>query len=270
MKILCIHRAKRFSPNSEQRDALIMDAIQCKLLLNGHHVVSCNEDELHTISNISSFQVIISMARSTQAINALQTIQKQYIIIWNNPSQESLSRTNLLKKFVEHGIPMPDTQFVTHPTQIKIKPPFWVKQGGSGAETTNDVVFIHDCSDIGKISIQRVECAIVSHAQGDLIKFYGIQGTDFFYYYYPTMSDNNFSKFGLEKHNGLPKGIKFSESELKSIANHAATISGWSIYGGDCIISEKGNIYLIDFNDFPSFSSCRQQAAHAIATRIGQ
>ena len=64
MKILCIHRAKRFSPNSEQRDALIMDAIQCKLLLNGHHVVSCNEDELHTISNISSFQVIISMARS--------------------------------------------------------------------------------------------------------------------------------------------------------------------------------------------------------------
>jgi hypothetical protein len=210
------------------------------------------------------------MARSTQAINALQTIQKQNIIIWNNPSQESLSRTNLLKKFVEHGIPMPDTQFVTHPTQIKIKPPFWVKQGGSGAETTNDVVFIHDCSDIGKISIQRVECAIVSHAQGDLIKFYGIQGTDFFYYYYPTMSDNNFSKFGLEKHNGLPKGIKFSESELKSIANHAATISGWSIYGGDCIITEKGDIYLIDFNDFPSFSSCRQQAAHAIATRIGQ
>ena len=42
------------------------------------------------------------------------------------------------------------------------------------------------------------------------------------------------------------------------------------IYGGDAVIDEKGKIWFIDFNDFPSFSSCRDQAARAIAERVIQ
>ena len=42
------------------------------------------------------------------------------------------------------------------------------------------------------------------------------------------------------------------------------------VYGGDVVIDEDGEFWFIDFNDFPSFSSCRARAAEAIAQRILQ
>ena len=39
------------------------------------------------------------------------------------------------------------------------------------------------------------------------------------------------------------------------------------IYGGDAVIRPDGRFFLIDFNDWPSFGSCTQAAAEAIATR---
>ena len=37
------------------------------------------------------------------------------------------------------------------------------------------------------------------------------------------------------------------------------------IYGGDVIIGSDGIARLIDLNDWPSFSACREEAADAIA-----
>jgi len=43
---------------------------------------------------------------------------------------------------------------------------------------------------------------------------------------------------------------------------------GIKVYGGDCIVGEDGSFCIIDFNDWPSFSRCREDAATAIATLI--
>ena len=40
------------------------------------------------------------------------------------------------------------------------------------------------------------------------------------------------------------------------------------VYGGDCIVGEDGNIRIIDFNDWPSFAPCRNEAAPFIAKSI--
>ena len=40
------------------------------------------------------------------------------------------------------------------------------------------------------------------------------------------------------------------------------------IYGGDCIISSTGEIRIIDFNDWPSFACCREEAGVKIAECI--
>jgi len=40
------------------------------------------------------------------------------------------------------------------------------------------------------------------------------------------------------------------------------------VYGGDAIIDAEGRISIIDFNDWPSFSRCREEAADAIAKYI--
>ena len=40
------------------------------------------------------------------------------------------------------------------------------------------------------------------------------------------------------------------------------------IYGGDCIVSPDGEIRIIDFNDWPSFAPCREEAGPQIAKAI--
>ena len=55
--------------------------------------------------------------------------------------------------------------------------------------------------------------------------------------------------------------------EADTTADAAARHFGMPIYGGDAIIRPDGRFFLIDFNDWPSFSSCTQAAAEAIATR---
>ena len=40
------------------------------------------------------------------------------------------------------------------------------------------------------------------------------------------------------------------------------------VYGGDCIVSPEGDIRIIDFNDWPSFAPCRNEAALAIGKTI--
>ena len=60
----------------------------------------------------------------------------------------------------------------------------------------------------------------------------------------------------------------FDADKMQHIVTEAAAATGLTIYGGDCIVDEKGNISLIDLNDFPSFSSVRDEAAKEIADRI--
>ena len=43
---------------------------------------------------------------------------------------------------------------------------------------------------------------------------------------------------------------------------------GLTAYGGDCIIDSNGMIKIIDFNDWPSFSKCRENASKAIAATV--
>ena len=40
------------------------------------------------------------------------------------------------------------------------------------------------------------------------------------------------------------------------------------VYGGDCVVSATGEIRIIDFNDWPSFARCREEAGPEIAKCI--
>ena len=101
---------------------------------------------------------------------------------------------------------------------------------------------------------------------GDLVKFYGVQGTPFFHWFYPY--DLGHSKYGHEEINGKSQGIEFDIERMKHICQDAADVLDVKIYGGDCIISPEGEIYIIDFNDWPSFAPCRDEAAPHIAKSI--
>ena len=122
---------------------------------------------------------------------------------------------------------------------------------------------------IHKLPEKGIKDFVVSaHVKGDLIKFYGVRHTPFFQYGYPT--DLGQTKFGLEQYNGIAHHYAFSVDQLRSDANRLAEELGVDVYGGDCIVREDGSYCLIDFNDWPSFSWCREEAARAIAELVKQ
>ena len=66
----------------------------------------------------------------------------------------------------------------------------------------------------------------------------------------------------------LAQGIAFDAEDLKAEADKAADMLNVPVYGGDCVVSEDGSIRIIDFNDWPSFAPCRDEAAFYIATKM--
>jgi hypothetical protein len=69
----------------------------------------------------------------------------------------------------------------------------------------------------------------------------------------------------LEEINGPVRQYSFNVQALKKTVDKVAEISDTPIYGGDCIVDASGDFKVIDFNDWPSFSSCVDEAADAIS-----
>ncbi|MDE7089400.1 MAG: hypothetical protein K2O54_04710, partial [Prevotella sp.] len=107
---------------------------------------------------------------------------------------------------------------------------------------------------------------VMAHVTGDLVKFYGVRGTGFFRYFYPT--DDGETKFGDEQYNGQAHHYSFDTSQLQADVDRLAGAVGLDVYGGDCIVRADGTYCIIDFNDWPSFSRCRDEAAEAIASLV--
>ncbi len=270
--IYLISRDTQYSPNSEARDEAIFKAVALALTLQGEPLAAIDENRLP--SAFTDADLVLSMARSRTAQTTLAAAEAAGTTIWNSPS--ALLRNNraeIDKWLNEVGFGAPFLHNVADPAVIarSLGFPLWIKRSDSTAKTAGDVRFVADEAQLrnalADFAAAGIEDFIVSaHLEGDLVKFYGVEGMPFFSPTYPT-HENGFSKFGLEQHNGVPAEYSFSVSALKTTADAAARHFGMPIYGGDAIIRPDGRFFLIDFNDWPSFGSCTQAAAEAIATR---
>ncbi|MDE5784958.1 MAG: hypothetical protein K2H98_00340, partial [Duncaniella sp.] len=147
----------------------------------------------------------------------------------------------------------------------------WIKRGDFHAMHKEDVSFVRhpeEAQDVlHEYFLRGINRAVINrHLEGDLIKFYGVAGTDFFFWFYPF--DEGHSKYGHEAINGHSRGIPFDQTSLVDICQRAADVLDVVVYGGDCIVSPEGDIRIIDFNDWPSFAPCRVEAAPHIAKAI--
>lgn len=173
---------------------------------------------------------------------------------------------------VANEVPHPRSFIIS--TDEKFTPsvfPCWIKRGNSHAMVKEDVVYV-ECREEAEVVMadfrkRNIPVAVVNeHLVGDLVKFYGVQGTNFFYTFYPT--EQSHSKFGLEAINGATRGFPFDVKQLQAYANKAAEVLNVPVYGGDCVVSATGEIRIIDFNDWPSFARCREEAGPEIAKCI--
>ena len=273
-KTLLIQRAACYSPNSEEKDLAVLQEIGS--LLKDATIIS--EDDFvnrfgtynqsvlsESVDSANVYCQIISMARSTKALECLKQLELNGIQVLN-PSAGvwACQRSNVDKVMRENHLPFPPDEG---------NDGYWVKRADVSAQSKEDVCFCQDWTEVENVKsafMQRgiINIVIQAHVKGDVLKFYGVEGTDFFRYYYS--GDATESKFGDEERNGKPRYYPFSSFNLQADAEKLACLLQTPIYGGDAIIQEDGSYVIIDFNDFPSFSRCREEAAKAIIGRMKQ
>ena len=267
IEIAGIMRAGAYSPNHIGNDAAIFNAAAEQLRKRGY-VVNIYSEEQFKLNEIK-VNVILNMCREQSSIAKLQQLEDQGKLVINSGyGIENCTRERMTRILLGNNIPYPDSLIVD--TNEAIKPLLkksgfqscWIKRGDFHAMHKEDVSYVRHPEEAQEVLqeyfLRGIKRAVINvHLTGDLVKFYGVRGTPFFFWFYPF--DEGHSK---------SQGIKFNLKEMKNICQRAAEELNVVIYGGDCIVSPEGEMRIIDFNDWPSFAPCRNEAAPHIAKAV--
>ena len=256
MKVLALLRHPRFSPNSVEKDEAIMRAVAVRLREKGHEVTMESEAQWQQ----QSCDCVLTMGRLPETLGRLEGMKVP--VINSSAAIRNCARSTLAEVMLREGIPAAPREGCHG---------YWLKRGDACAQEQGDVVFASNEAElearIGDFRQRGITDYVVSaHVEGDVVKFYGVRGTGFFRYFYPT--DDGQTKFGDEAHNGKARHYAFSVESMQQAAERLAVAIGLDVYGGDCIVRADGTFCIIDFNDWPSFSRCREEAAEAIASLV--
>lgn len=276
IKIAGIMRAGAYSPNHIGNDAAIFNEVAEHLRKRGCEVNVYSEEQL--IAGKVTEPVIVNMCREQRSIRLLQQLEQQGRLVINSGfGIENCTRERMTRILIGNNIPYPESLMVNTNERVidELRDAgftgCWIKRGDFHAMHKEDVSYVRHPEEAQEVLqeyfLRGIKRAVINrHLVGDLIKFYGIQGQPYFYWFYPF--DRGHSKYGHEAINGHSTGIPFDEEKLKKICHDASEILDVKIYGGDCIVSQDGSIRIIDFNDWPSFAPCRSEAAPYIAKCI--
>lgn len=281
MRILGIRRELNFSPNLAGNDAAIFMGVADELKVMGHEVAYINENEMVN-TDFEPYDRVVTMARDVHSLTILKekNVEKQ-TQFFNSVEGILACSDKAMVATIMQQMDIPQPAFI--PSEDRKLPiseegvgdipyPVWLKKCDGCAEQKWDTIFCQSMKEtchankiMKRTHYQRWMAQ--AHQKGDLVKFYGVEGTDFFRWQYAS---HGHSKFGYEEINGPEMGYPFDSHRIKEYADRLAKQLNVPIYGGDVIIDENGEPWFIDFNDFPSFSSCREQASKVIARRVVQ
>lgn len=274
--IIGIKRKTKFSPNHIGNDGMIFSMVADNLRTSGYEVKEYTEAEF--LVNDTEGCYIFNMARDINSIRRLKKLEDNGALIINSGyGIENCIRDKMTHKLLAHNIPYPKSIIanvnddIEEALQSLGAKSFWVKRGDSHTIHREDITYARNIEEaksiVKEFALRDIPNAVINeHLAGDLVKFYGVAGTDFFFWFYPY--DDRHSKFGLEAINGQASEYVFSAENLKRTCHKAGEILKVDIYGGDCIVAADGSFKIIDFNDWPSFAPCRTDAAPYIAEGI--
>ena len=271
-------RAGAYSPNHIGNDAAIFNLTVGHLRQMGYDVTVYSEEQF--LQGAVTEKVIVNMCREAASIRLLQHKEDEGALVINSGyGIDNCTREKMTRLLLGAGISYPESLMVGTDEQIASLLeeggfiPCWIKRGDFHAMHKEDVSYVRHAEEAQEIlaeyALRGIRRAVINkHLVGDLIKFYGVAGTDFFHWFYPF--DSGHSKYGLEAINGKSRGLAFSLDHLKDLCRRACEELRVTVYGGDCIVTPEGEIFIIDFNDWPSFAPCRNDAATHIAAAIAR
>jgi len=260
---LGVRRHPRYSPGHVESDARILLRTAEELRRRGCAVEIRDETELD--ADVPA-RVIFTMAQSPEGIRRLGALQRQGRVVVNSPeSIRNCRRNRMIPLLQAAGVPLPASRFVDLRSASwgSVMGPgrerLWVKRGDVHATEPGDVVAVDDARDLGAVleafrrrGLYRV--LLQAHVPGDVVKFYAVRGTPFFFWSFPDSQARG----------------AFDSAVLRHWATRAAEVLGLDVYGGDAVVTPDGSVVIVDVNDWPSFEPCVEEAAPFIADRILQ
>ena len=261
MTFVGVYREKVFSPGKVREDAAILDATLQELSHMGHGFYTVEAEKLEDACIDSPF--ILTMAQSARALDILEAQQKRGAKILNSvASVRNSCRRPLIRLLQTAGLPIPRSEvFTTEEAEDRLSRheaySYWVKRGDVHAMEVGDVKRIKSPEEL-RASLSHFkerkirEVLVQEHIEGDVVKFYGAGRASYFSAFLESSGED----------------VTSETDELRRIACRAAEAVGLEAYGGDAVFTAKRDIMLIDVNDWPSFSRCRDAAAKSIAGYI--
>jgi len=208
--------------------------------------------------------VVFSMCQGPRANNELRRLERRGLLVVNSPlAVQSCYRVNLLRLLGAQATALAPMTIVETDGQSDLTALFadhrtcWVKRGDVHATQQGDVVRVtgvEECAHVLAGFRERgvTHAVIQPHIEGEVVKFYGVVGDGFFRFY--SERDRKVA----------PVAFWSARPAVERLVQRI----GLLVYGGDAVLTEDGQVVVIDINDWPSFASFRAEAADAIAQRI--
>lgn len=268
-RVAAILRSGIFSPNHIGNDAAILHAVASELRLRGCHVKIYSESEFCR-EDIEE-DVVVAMCRGDETVRKIQTLEEKGRIVVNSGyGIENCVRIIMVRLLQDACLPLPEC-FVVE-TDVNVRKLLenagfsacWVKKGEAPVHHLEDITRCRHPQEAQEILheffFRKISSAVVSRdIPGEKIRCYGIASSGWFHCFMPFREDPHL----LEENddNGL-------YSRVKDICMRAASILKVDIFGCDLVLSDAGECYLVNFDDWPSFAPIRKEAAKAIAKSI--
>jgi len=261
MTLLGVYRESIFSPGKVREDAAILDATLTELSRTGYKTAVAEARDLERFSGRAA--LILTMAQSHRALDILESWQRRGKRIINSVSSvRNAYRKPLISLLAKAGLPLPSGQII-HLEEVErrisfgIPKSYWLKRGDVHATRTGDVAKVATDEELIQalhhFRRQKIaEVLVQEHVDGEVIKFYGVGKGEYFKAFLASNGEE----------------VTAQMKSLSTLARQSAETVGLEIYGGDCILTEKGEMVLVDLNDWPSFSRCCRSAAEGIAQYI--
>lgn len=262
-----IFRERAHSPGREFDDSEILRLTGKHLEARGFQVSLRTPDEVARAGEGCPPNIFL-MCERLEIIDQLRQWETRGVRQVNKPSAIlNTYRDRMLSLCEQYGVAFPASRLVSTVTpDIVQSGPVWAKRADVHNTQDGDVVFAPTKSETAQALARMAErgirqAVIQEHVPGDLIKFYGVGDpglvhgqTPWFRWFYHK--DQNLA------------GHRFDQDALASLAQRAAAAIGLEVYGGDAIATERGDLFVIDLNAWPSFALYRDEASERIASYL--
>jgi hypothetical protein len=210
-------------------------------------------------------ELVFAMCQGPAALDGLRQLATRGIpLVHEADAILNCHRVRMLPILEQAGLPRPATRLVDSSAPDAealawldaLPAGAWVKRGDVHATQPGDVSHAADAA-AARAALERLaahgvpRAVLEAHVPGRTLKFYAVRGTPLF---------RLFDESGSEAACASP--------DWREIADRAAHALGLAVYGGDLVVDDAGTAALVDVNDWPSFTRCRDDAAEAIATHL--